>query len=177
MNDLYPPVRLVLDSNSLFMTSAINLVRLEITICYHHNLLKSLIKNVGSPSKLKDRTFRAVFEFRAFEEEPKSTSHKASRLYRNPVYLAQEWQKALGNGECSSPADLACKLGISRACVTQVLRLLNLAPEVLKAITILGDPLPSPIVTERRLRPIVNLPPEEQRRRIEAILAGSSRKS
>jgi hypothetical protein len=52
-----------------------------------------------------------------------------------------------------------------------VLRLLRLAPEVLKAIAALGDPLPSPIVTERRLRPLVNLPQEEQRRRVDALLA------
>jgi transcriptional regulator with XRE-family HTH domain len=112
-----------------------------------------------------------VFEFHAFEKEPKSTSRKASRLYRNPVYLAQEWQKTFANGD-STPTDLARKLGVSRARVTQVLRIFNLAPEVLKAIAALGDPLPSPIVTERRLRPIVNLPAEEQRRRVETILAG-----
>ncbi|MGQ9494542.1 MAG: hypothetical protein ACUVR2_12435 [Anaerolineae bacterium] len=57
--------------------------------------------------------------------------------------------------DCSCPADLARKLGVSPARVTQVLRLLNLAPEVLKAIAALGDPLPSPIVTVRRLLPIV----------------------
>ncbi|MCG6534892.1 MAG: hypothetical protein L7F78_09415 [Syntrophales bacterium LBB04] len=99
-------------------------------------------------------------------------NHKLSRLSRNPIYLAQEWQKALITGYYSSPADLARKLGVSRARVTQVLWLLNLTPEVLKTIAALGDPLSSPIVTERRLRPIVNLPPEEQIRRVVAILAG-----
>ena len=59
---------------------------------------------------------------------------------------------------------------VSRARVSQVLRPLSLAPEVMETIATLGDPLPSPIVTERRLRSIVNLPPEEQRRRVEAIL-------
>jgi hypothetical protein len=112
-----------------------------------------------------------VFEFRVVKKKPKATGHKPSRLYRNPIYLAREWQKALENGDYSSPADLACKLGISRARVTQVLRLIRLAPEVLQAVATLGDPLPWPVVTERRLRSIVNLPPEEQRRRIEAILA------
>jgi hypothetical protein len=38
--------------------------------------------------------------------------------------LAQGWQRTLGNVDCSSPADLVRKLGLSRACVTQVLRLL-----------------------------------------------------
>jgi len=114
-----------------------------------------------------------VFELPAIKKEAKSTTHKASRLYRNPVYLAQEWQKALENGDCSCPADLARKLRVSDARVTQVLRVLRLAQEVLKAIAALGDPLPSPLVTERRLRPLVNLPPEEQGRRVEAVLAGS----
>jgi hypothetical protein len=134
--------------------------------------LKSLIKSVGSPGKLKDRTFRAVFEFPVVKKKPKAIGYKPSRLYRNPIILAQGWQKALENGDCSSPADLAGKLGVSRARVTQVLRLLNLAPEVLKAVAALGDPLSSPVVTERRLRSIVNLPPEEQRRRVDEILAG-----
>ena len=83
-----------------------------------------------------------MFEFPAVKEESKGTSHKPSRLYRNPVYLAQERQKALSNGECSSPADLARKLEISRARVSQVLWLLNLVPEVLKAIAAVGDLAP-----------------------------------
>jgi hypothetical protein len=131
----------------------------------------------GSPGKLKDRTFRAVFEFPVVKKKPNATNHKPSRLYRNPVYLAGDWQNALGNGDCFSPADLACKLGVSRARVTQVLRLLRLTPEVLKAIAALGNPLPSPIVTERRLQPVVNLPQEEQRRRVGTILVGCNRKS
>jgi hypothetical protein len=133
---------------------------------------KGLLVILGSPSKLKDRTFPAVFEFPAVKKKPTSAGHKPSRLYRNPVYLAQEWQKALENGDYSSPADLARKLGVSYARVNQVVRLFNLAPEVLKAIAALGDPLPRPIVTERRLRSIVNLPPEEQRQRVAAILTG-----
>ena len=113
-----------------------------------------------------------MFEFHAIKKEPKPTGHKGPRLYRNPIILAQRWQKAIENGDCSSPADLARNLGVSRPRVTQVLRLLSLTPEVLKVIAILGDPLPSAIVTERRLRPIVNLPSEEQRLRVETILVG-----
>ncbi len=54
--------------------------------------------------------------------------------------------------------------------MSQVLGFLRLDPEVLKTLTALGDPLPSPIVTERMLRAIINLPAEEQRQRLEAIL-------
>lgn len=65
----------------------------------------------SSPSKLKHRTFRAVFELPADKKESKRTKHRPPRFYRNPIFLAQEWQKALSNGDCSRPADLARKLG------------------------------------------------------------------
>jgi hypothetical protein len=80
----------------------------------------------GSPSKLKGRTFRAMFHLPAAEEPQRSRSQKATRTYRNPVVVAQEWQRALQNGAYSSAADLARKLGVSRARVTQVLHLLKL---------------------------------------------------
>jgi hypothetical protein len=42
------------------------------------------------------------------------------------------------------------------------LGLLGLAPEVMKTVLRLGDPLASPVVTERSLRPPLKLPAEEQ---------------
>jgi hypothetical protein len=96
---------------------------------------------------------------------------KPVHLYRNPVTLTQEWQGILTNGECPSPAALARQLGLSRARVTQVLQLLKLTPKVLDVVTDLGDPLPSSIVTERRLRSLAKLTVEEQCRRIDMILA------
>lgn len=56
----------------------------------------------------------------------------------------------LSAGECASRADLARKLGMTRARVTQVLGPLDLAPEVVEALAALGDPLPKPIVTRAR---------------------------
>lgn len=50
---------------------------------------------------------------------------------------------------------LARKLGISRARVTQILRLLKLNSLVIQELEKLGDPLESRIVTERMLRPYV----------------------
>ncbi len=75
----------------------------------------------------------------------------------------------LDNGECTSRADLARKLGVTRARVTQVLGLLDLAPQVLEAVVGLGDPLPGPVVNERTLRPLLRLPAEEQRRALVGI--------
>jgi len=122
----------------------------------------------GSPSRSIDRTFRAEFEFHDFKCAERLKVNEPARQYRNPLYLAQEWRKALSNGDCSSQASLARSLGLSRARVTQGLRLLRLAPDVLKAaLAALGDPLPSRILTERMLRPIVNLSPRAQKRWLE----------
>ena len=87
----------------------------------------------------------------------------SSKQYRNPIALAQEWQRALDDGECTSRAALARKLGVTRARVTQVLGLLDLAPDVVHAIAALGDPLPRPIVSERMLRPLLTLTAREQK--------------
>jgi hypothetical protein len=47
----------------------------------------------------------------------------AGHGYRNPVILAQEWEKALAEGRYASSADLSRRIGVSRARVTQILRL------------------------------------------------------
>lgn len=78
----------------------------------------------------------------------------------------------LSSGTRVTRADLARKLGVSRARVTQVLRLLDLAPEILETIALLGDPLPSPVVTERAPRSLVMLPCESQRNALRENPAG-----
>jgi hypothetical protein len=90
-----------------------------------------------------------VFEL---PQEQKRTQTKPVRCYRNPVIVAQEWQGILDH-ENYTPADLARKFRVSRARVTQYLRLLRLTSDVLRLIGALGDPLPKPIITERMLRP------------------------
>jgi hypothetical protein len=98
-----------------------------------------------------------------------------ARTYRNPIIVAQEWQQALHNGTYSSAADLARKLGISRARVTQVLHLLKLESDVLNGIAILGDPLPSRFITERMLRSIIHHSVEEQRQALGRKLTNRAR--
>ena len=124
----------------------------------------------GSPYKSKDRTFRAVFRLAILPNGRKQGKSKPARSYRNPVSIAREWKKMLDSGEYASQTALALKLGISRVRVTQVLNLLRLAPEVLEEIAGLGDPLASPIVTERKIRPLVPLPKADQKLRIEGLL-------
>jgi hypothetical protein len=130
-----------------------------------------LFISLGSPSRLKDRTFRVTFRLSAIEQRSQTKAPKPVRLHRNPVVLAQEWQGIITNGKCSSLAALARQPGLSRARVTQVLQLLKLTPKVLDVVTDLGDPLPSPIVTERRLTSLANLTAGEQDHRIKTILS------
>jgi hypothetical protein len=99
----------------------------------------------------------------------------AGHGYRNPVILAQEWEKALAEGRYASSADLSRCIGASRALITQILRLLRLlrpCHEVLDTVITCGDPLSSPLVTERSLRPVVGIPIEEQKEWIQAIISG-----
>ena len=123
------------------------------------------------------RTFRAVFELPVLKKEYKAKKAKKSINNLNPVCLAMAWRERIKNGECSSQADLARRLRVSRTRVCQVLRFLRLDPEVLNCIATLGDPLSLPIATERRLKELVNLPVEEQRQRLEAILLDSAKLS
>ncbi len=62
-----------------------------------------------------------------------------------------------------SRADLARRLGVSRARVTQVLSVLDLAPEALELLEPQFGPA---MVTERSLRGLKRLPPERQRERL-----------
>lgn len=66
----------------------------------------------------------------------------------------------------SSRADLARNLGIPRARVTQLLNLLKIHQELFKLIITLGDPMSSPIVTERKLRLAINHSNEQKKFKI-----------
>ena len=61
----------------------------------------------------------------------------------------------LRSGKYASQSALARKLGISRARVNQMLRLLKLPPEVQEAVARMSDPLPSWKITERKLRSLL----------------------
>lgn len=110
------------------------------------------------PGRMAERTIIwDVFDYIFEADRRRIRRIKPIRTYRNPIFLAREWKKMLESGECASQTELARALGVSRVRVTQILRLLRLDPKVLERITRLGDPLSSPTVTERKLRPIVNL--------------------
>lgn len=92
--------------------------------------------------------------------------------HRNPVAVAREWQAALAR---STRAELARSVGVSRARVSQVLRLLDLAPGVLDAVEALGDPLGQPGISERRLRLLFGMSPDEQEYALSSLLDAAGR--
>ena len=117
---------------------------------------------LGSPKLSIDRTFAAVFKLS--EEAVKLPP--LSKLYRNPVALAQEWQRRISSSEVQSRAHLARQLGVSRAHVTQVLRLLRMAPGAKETVLALGDPIEGRVVGVHTLRSISKLSVEEQEHQI-----------
>ena len=84
---------------------------------------------------MKDRTFSCSFELPRRQAEPDQP-----KLYPNPMVLAQAWHDRVQTGKAKSRADLARQLGVSRAHVTQVLRLLRMAPSVQHAVLALEIP-------------------------------------
>jgi len=114
---------------------------------------------LGSPGWSICRTFTSTFYFpHEFTE-----SLKNKPVYRNPIYLTKEYKKMIDSGEVKNQAELARKLGISRARVTQILNLLKLNYLIVQELEILGDPLKSRIITKRMLRPYVNKSFREQK--------------
>jgi len=58
----------------------------------------------------------------------------------------------IDNGQVKNQADLARKLSISRARVTQVLNLLKLNKDIIRQIEQIGDPMDKKVISERELR-------------------------
>jgi ParB-like chromosome segregation protein Spo0J len=72
--------------------------------------------------------------------------NQTERIYRNPIYLAKEYKQMIDNGDVKNQAQLARLKGISRARVTQILRLLKLDSLIIQRLEKLVDPLKSKIV-------------------------------
>jgi len=85
---------------------------------------------------------------------------------------ALEWQRLLESGKVSSQAEIARQEGLTRARVTQILSLLNLAPEIQKHILSMPETDRRPEVSERSLRPITLI--ESRREQVEVFWQGSA---
>ncbi|MCK5842595.1 MAG: hypothetical protein KAH31_10530, partial [Candidatus Sabulitectum sp.] len=76
---------------------------------------------------------------------------KSEKSFRNPVIQAKEIKLEMELNDLTR-ADLARKLGISRARVTQMLNLLKLPEDLKEEIEAMGDYWERRLVTERMLR-------------------------
>lgn len=77
--------------------------------------------------------------------------------------LARELQQLLDTGAARNRAALARRFGLTRARVTQIMKLLMLAPEVIAHIE-----NASAAVSERALRPVLSAHPDQQLRFVQA---------
>ena len=115
-----------------------------------------------APGPMAERTLLwDVFDYVFETDRRRMGSIRLIRTYRNPVLLARAWEKMLQSGEYASQTALARKLGVSRARVNQMLRLLKLPREIQETVIRMGDPLPSRKITERKLRDLLTSPEEE----------------
>ena len=83
------------------------------------------------------------------------------------------------SGEVRNQAEIARSLGLTRARVTQIMSLLKLAPAIQKYIDALGragelepQPRSDRQLTERALRPLLQLGSEEEQLRAFVVLTG-----
>jgi hypothetical protein len=85
---------------------------------------------------------------------------------------AQEWRRQLDAGDVPTQAAIACREGITRARVTQVMGLLRLAPEIQEHVLSLPDMVRRPAITERALRPIAQIEnPKNQMAEFQELVA------
>ena len=80
---------------------------------------------------------------------------------------AHEWRRQLDVGEVFNQAEIAGREGITRARVTQIMRLPRLASDIQEHILTMPAVVGRPTITERALRPIAQL--EQAAAQLEAI--------
>ena len=111
-----------------------------------------------------DRVVSAVAPRRGKPKPPKdSRTPQVVELLRKAI----EWQGLLESGEAANQAGIARREGITRARVTQVMGMLRLAPEIQEHVLSMPDMVRRPAITERRLRPIVQI--EERKEQLAAF--------
>lgn len=85
-----------------------------------------------------------------FKPPPKPKTPRIAELLRK----AMEWRRQVDAGEVRNQAEIACREGITRARVTQVMGMLRLSPEIKEHILSLPEMARRPSITERMLRPV-----------------------
>jgi len=131
----------------------------------------------GSPEGHELGTFKLVLELPNFVRQPKAVQPKAIITRPNPIVMVEGWQMAIQSGEVVSKAQLAAKLGLTRARITQLFDLLELAPEVRQWVADLGDPLLTNYPSIRFLRSLLCLPGPEQVKKLVNCKVGNRTKT
>jgi len=101
-----------------------------------------------------DRVVSALPEPRGKPKPPKKP--KTPRVVEL-LQMAMEWQRQLDAGEVDTQAEIARREGITRARVTQILAMLRLSPEIREHILAMPESVGRPAISERVLRPIVQI--------------------
>ncbi len=93
------------------------------------------------------------------------------------IVLAYQIEQAVRDGRARDYAEVARQLGMTRARVSQIMRLLRLPPALLETLLLAG-PEHCPPLTERQLRPLVAASPSlEQLEDLECRLSQVLRRS
>lgn len=123
------------------------------------------------PPKEQVKRYRAMLglDAPAPGDEPPRTAAKSARNRGLSAHLARarELQALIESGRFATIADLGRHIGMSGARVSQILGLLDLAPEIIKAIDVPEEQAPK--VKERELRRIARLPVSKQMREWRAL--------
>ncbi len=82
---------------------------------------------------------------------------EGDELALHPIHVAVEFQKLLDEGLVNSRSELARRYQMSRARVTQLMDLLDLAPEIREQLLQLETRKSVRRLSERRLRPLIHL--------------------
>lgn len=85
---------------------------------------------------------------------------------------AERFRRLLETGEVRNQSDLANLEGLTRARVTQILNLLKLHSDILSFVRAVPSTAPRNWVTERKLRALTALPPDEQMRLASTLIPG-----
>ena len=100
---------------------------------------------------------------------PKEPTHSPTRptlpRLTRLLALAHRWDRLIEEGSVTTRAEIARLMGLTPARVTQIMDLLNLAPEIqeqILAVTLDGEEADIP---ERKMRSITGLPLWEQQRK------------
>jgi len=117
--------------------------------------------NIGALTRwlAADRVVRAAPLHRGNPKPPKvARTPRVVELLRK----AMEWQSLMESGQIASQADIARQEGITRARVTQVMGMLRLVPEIQQTILAIPATVRRQNITERALRPIMQIEDQGQ---------------